>query len=97
MTDETKPIRDNCQTHILVAASPSWQDRAGSAEPAASGYVTARELLREVGDLGADRVLDVLRAARLDAGDEAVWPALWRQALHAVSLCRRAAEIAARR
>jgi hypothetical protein len=97
MTDETKPIRYNCRTHILVAAAPSWQDRAGTAEPAASGYVTARELLREVGDLSADRFLGVLRAARRDAGEEAVWPVLWRQALHAVALCHRAAEIAARR
>jgi hypothetical protein len=97
MTDETKPIRYDCQTQVLVAATPSWQDRAGTAEPAASGYVTARELLREVGDLGADRFLNVVRAARPDADDEAVWPALLRQALHAVSLCHRAAEIAARR
>ena len=88
MTDETKPIWYD---------HPSWQDRAGTAEPTASAYLTARELLREVGDLSADRFLDVVRAARLDAGDEAVWPALWRQALHAVALCRRAAEVAARR
>lgn len=55
------------------------------------------ELLREAGELSADRFLDVVRVARLEAGDEAVWNALWRQALHAVALCRRAAEIAARR
>jgi hypothetical protein len=60
-------------------------------------YQAHIELLREVGDLSADRFFDVVRAARLDAGDEAVWPALLRQALHAVALCRRAAEIAARR
>ena len=50
-----------------------------------------------LGDLSADRFLGVVRARRLDAGDEVVWPALCRQALHAVALCRRAAEIAARR
>jgi hypothetical protein len=88
MTDETESIRYNY---------PSWRDRAGTGEPTASGYLTARELLREVGDLSADRFLGVVRARRLDAGDEVVWPALCRQALHAVALCRRAAEIAARR
>jgi hypothetical protein len=55
------------------------------------------ELLREVGDLSADRFLDVARAAHRDASYEAVWPALLRQATHAVALCGRAAEIAARR
>jgi hypothetical protein len=88
MTDETEPIRYNY---------PSWRDRAGTAEPTASGYLTARELLREAGDLSADRFFGVVRAARLDAGDEAVWPALCRHALQAVALCSRAAEIAARR
>jgi hypothetical protein len=66
-------------------------------EPIRHSYQAHIELLREVGDFSADRFLDVVRAARLDAGDEAVWPALCRQALHAVALCRRAAEIAARR
>ena len=66
-------------------------------EPIRHNYQAHIELLREAGDLSTDRFLDVVRAARLDAGDEAVWPALCRQALHAVALCRRAAEIAARR
>ena len=66
-------------------------------EPIRHSYQAHIELLREVGDFSADRFLDVVRATRLDAGDEAAWPALCRQALQAVALCRRAAEIAARR
>jgi hypothetical protein len=52
----------------------------------------ARELLRSLGELGQEA--DV--AARGPAVDEIVWPAYWRQAMTAVLLCQRAAEVAAR-
>ena len=56
----------------------------------------AKELLRSLGELG--READVAaRAAAAPASDEIVWPTYWRQALNAVSLCQRAAEVAARR
>jgi hypothetical protein len=41
--------------------------------------------------------LDTPGAAELPTPNEIVWPACWRQAEHAVELCQRAAEFAARR
>jgi hypothetical protein len=41
--------------------------------------------------------LDTPGAAELLTPNEIVWPACWRQAVHAVELCQRAAEFAARR
>jgi len=100
MTNETQSNRHDDQARVLAAASPSRQDRTGAAElmtPAevAVGYVT--HLPRELGEPGADRFHNATRAAPILAADETAWPECWRQAVHAVELCRRAAETAARR
>lgn len=98
MTDEIQSIHGNDQVQMLAAAA--WRDGTGIAELMASVDATARyatELLRGCDDPGADRFLDSSRVARLLAADETAWPGYWRQAMGAVALCRRAAEIAARR
>jgi hypothetical protein len=98
MTDKTQSIHRDDQVHMLAAAA--WRDGTGVTELMPSVDVTARyatELLRDSGDPGADRFLDATRVARLLAADETAWPGYWRQAMGAVALCRRAAEIAARR
>jgi hypothetical protein len=61
----------------------------------------AKELLRSLGELGqeadvAARAEDAARAAGGHAVDEIVWPTYWQQAMNAVKLCQRAAEVAAR-
>jgi hypothetical protein len=61
----------------------------------------AKELLRSLGVLGqeadvAARADAAARAAGSHAVDEIVWPTYWRQAVNAVKLCQRAAEVAAR-
>jgi hypothetical protein len=59
--------------------------------------LAAADLLAGSGERSADRIHAATRAARVVAADETAWPACWRQARHAVELCQRAAEIAARR
>jgi hypothetical protein len=58
--------------------------------------LAAAELLARSSEPGADRIHAATRAAPI-AADETTWPACWRQALHAVELCRQAAEMTARR
>ena len=55
----------------------------------------AKELLRSLGVLGQEADA-AARAAGSHAVDEIVWPTYWRQAVNAVKLCQRAAEVAAR-
>jgi hypothetical protein len=55
----------------------------------------AKELLRSLGVLGQEADV-AARAAGSHAVDEIVWPTYWRQAVNAVKLCQRAAEVAAR-
>ncbi len=100
MTDETLAIRQDDNTYMFAAACLLRQDKPDAAGPMTAGGVTAdsaAELLRELGGYGIDRRRAEARAARTLADDEIAMPARWRQAWHAVELCRRAAEIAARR
>jgi hypothetical protein len=89
MTDEPALIRYNEQAHVAAAAAPMTPR-----QPVPGDSV---ELLREVGAQSAAGIHAATPAAHLNAEDRTAWPACWRQALHAVELCRRAAELAARR
>ena len=99
MNDETQAIPTD-RAHTFAAASLLRQDKPDAAEPMSPDKVTsgyATELLRELGEPAADQMHAAPRAAPVLAADEIAWPACWRQAVHAVELCQRAAEMAARR
>ena len=96
MRDETPALRRTDQVHMFAAAPLLRRDKPGTAEPMTSDAAAARcpaELLREAGEPGADLMDAKVRAACIDAADETAW----HQALRAVELCQRAAELAARR
>ncbi len=99
MNDETQAIPTD-KAHTFAAAPLLRQDKPDAAEPMSPDKVTsgyAGELLRELGELATDQLHAAPRAASVLAADEMAWSARWRQAVHAVELCQRAAEIAARR
>jgi len=84
---------------MVAAASVLLRSQPGAAPAIATDEVTAgyaTPLLRELGGPSAARLPAAARAAAFPASDEIVWCARWRQALHAVELCQRAAEMAAR-
>jgi len=63
----------------------------------AAASPTVTRPLRDLGGPGADRFHGHARAAPMLAADQTAWPEWWRQAVHAVELCRQAAETSARR
>jgi hypothetical protein len=96
MDDETRAIRHTNNADMLAAACLLGQNKPCAAEPMTSDEVAtgyARELLCAP---SADRI-HPRRAAFVVTADDIAWPAGLREALYAVELCQRAAEIAARR
>jgi hypothetical protein len=96
MSDETPTICRTGLAHKCALAPLLRPGKPGGAGPVASAGATAgrpAELLGELGLPRADRTGTAGRAARGAAAEEIAW----RQALHAVELCQRVAELAARR
>jgi len=96
MSDGTPTIRRTVMAHKCALASLLRPGKPGTAGLMASAGAVAgwpAELLGELGPPRADRTGPAGRAALAAAAEEIAW----RQALHAVELCRRVAELAARR
>lgn len=100
MNDETQAIRCTGKARMVAAASLLRHDKPDAAEPMIPDKVTAgyaTKLLGELCEPAVDQMHAAARAACILGADEIAWPERWGQATHAVELCQRAAEIAARR
>lgn len=99
MNAETQAIRRSGEARILAAASrlrPDTPD-AGPMNPAKATAGSTQDLLRELSEAAADRLHAARRTACSLAVDETTRPARRREAMRALELCLRAAELAARR
>ena len=95
MSDETPTIRRTGMAHKCALASLLRSDKPGTAGPVSGEKAAAAGPAGLLGPglLRADRTDTSARAACIAAADETAW----RRALHAVELCQRVAELAARR
>lgn len=95
MSDETPTIRRTGMAHKCALASLLRSDKPGTAGPVAGQKAAAAwpAGLLGLGQPRADRADIPARAACITVADETAWRRAW----HAVELCQRVAELAARR